>query len=88
MSQPVILALLWLVATNVIGMVPSRHRHWPQAYALIAVGLPILVAVFVVDGVIVGLIVLLMAASVLRWPVRFFLRWLASLIRRGEGETS
>ncbi len=88
MSYPMILALLWLVVTNVTGMVPSKYRHWPQAYALIAVGLPVLVAVFVVDGVIAGLIVLLMAASVLRWPVRFFLRWLAALIRRGEGEPS
>ena len=88
MSQPMILALLWLVATNVTGMVPSKYRHWPQAYALIAAGLPILVAVFMVDGVIVGLIVFSMAASVLRWPVRYFLLWLASLARRGEGEPS
>ena len=31
-------ALGWLVLANVTGMFPSKHKHWPQAYALIAIG--------------------------------------------------
>lgn len=73
---PLVLALVWLVAANVTGMFPSRHNHWPQAYVLIALGLPILAWVVWENGVPVGLLVLAAAASVLRWPVRFAWRWL------------
>ncbi len=83
MSLSLIFAFGWLVLANVTGMVPSKKKHWPQAYALIAVGLPILVWVVWTDGVWAALIVFLAACSVLRWPVRFFLRWLR---RRAIGE--
>lgn len=89
MSVSLILALLWLVASNVTGMVPSKHKHWPQAYVLIALGLPVLVAVFWQHGALIGLAVLLAAASILRWPVRYLFRWLRSrasdLIGRATG---
>ncbi len=40
MSLSVILACGWLVLTNLLGMIPSKRNHWPQAYAMIALGLP------------------------------------------------
>lgn len=42
MTLPLALCLLWLIAANLIGMLPSRDRHWRAAYFLIAVGLPLL----------------------------------------------
>ena len=75
MSTPLILACIWAATANLIGMFPSRHKHWPAAYALIALGIPILVWVFLEDGLIFGVLVFLAAASLLRWPVRYFMRW-------------
>lgn len=79
MTTSLMVALGWLVLANVAGMVPSKKKHWPQAYALIAVGLPILAWVFWESGVWVGLLVLAAACSVLRWPVRYLLRWMRRL---------
>ena len=75
MSLPLILGLVWLVAANLIGLLPSRDHHWRNAYILIAVGVPILGWVLVVNGVVWGLIFLLAAGSVLRWPVVHAWRW-------------
>lgn len=80
MSLSIVFACLWLIAANVIGMFPSRHHHWPAAYALIAVGLPLLGFVVMENGFWVGFIVLAGAASILRWPVRYLLRWVRSLL--------
>jgi hypothetical protein len=85
MTTPVILGLLWLVAANVIGMFPSKRQHWPAAYALIAVGIPLLGWITYVSGPWIGLIFFAAGASVLRWPVRFLLRWLTAVMRRSEG---
>ena len=76
MSIPLIAALLWLVVANVIAMFPSRDRHWRAAYVLIAVGIPLLGWLTRVEGPIVGLIFLAGGASVLRWPLIHFWRWL------------
>jgi hypothetical protein len=81
-----ILAFLWMIAANVIAMIPSRRNHWPQAWALIAAGLPLLAWVAVENGVLIGLVVLAAGASVLRWPLRHAwdrLRRLAGLSRDG-----
>ena len=82
MSIPLIAALSWLVVANVIAMCPSRDRHWRAAYVLIAVGIPLLGWLTKVEGPIVGLIFLAGGASVLRWPLIHFWRWL----RRPRGE--
>lgn len=84
MTTSLTLALAWLVAVNVIGMVPSKHKHWPQAYAMIALGLPVLVWVFWQNGFVIGALVTVAACSVLRWPVRYLFRWLRGLVG-GEG---
>lgn len=73
-------ACVWAVAANVVAMIPSRARHWPQAKVLIATGLPILAWVVWQNGALAGLAVALAGASVLRWPLRFLWGWL-----RGRG---
>ena len=75
MTAPLIAGLLWLVAANLIGMLPSRDKHWRNAYLLIAVGVPLLGWVTYVDGVVWGVILLVAAGSVLRWPVVYAWRW-------------
>ena len=82
MSPSLTLACVWLVTANVIAVFPSKHSHWPAAYALITLGLPILGWVFWENGVWIGLVVLAAAASVLRWPVRYLARWVSGLFRR------
>lgn len=86
MSLSLILACLWCVTANVIAMFPSKHSHWPAAYGLMALGLPLLGFVFWQNGIWVGLIVLAAAASILRWPVRYLARWVSGLFgARAEG---
>lgn len=75
MSAPLILACLWLVAANVLAMIPSRDHHWTRAYVLIALGVPLLVWLTWAQGVWIGLLFLAAGMSVLRWPVIYLLRW-------------
>lgn len=82
MSPSLITACVWLVTANVIAMFPSRHAHWPAAYALIAMGLPLFGWVYWEAGFWAALVVLVAAASVLRWPVRYLFRWVAGVARR------
>lgn len=83
MSSGLILGCLWFVAANLIAMMPSKHHHWPQAYALIAVGIPILGLITWQHGPWVGLLALAGAASVLRWPMIYLGRWLRRKTGRG-----
>jgi hypothetical protein len=76
MILPLVLCLVWLIAANVIAMFPSRDYHWRAAYGMIAVGVPLLGWVTYAAGPVVGMVILAAAASVLRWPVVFFWRWL------------
>jgi hypothetical protein len=85
MSTPVILGLLWLVAANVIGMFPSRRGHWPAAYGLIAVGIPLLGWITYHAGPWVGLAFFAAGASILRWPLRFLARRMRGGFTREEG---
>jgi hypothetical protein len=76
MMLPLALCLVWLIAANVIAMFPSRDRHWRAAYVLIAIGVPLLGWTTYEAGPYVGLALLAAGASILRWPVVFFWRWL------------
>ncbi len=76
------LACLWLIAANLVAMMPSRDKHWRAAYVLVAVGIPILGYVTWVHGPWIGLLVLAGGVSVLRWPVYFLGRW---MLRLGRG---
>ncbi len=75
MNLSLILALVWLVASNVIAMFPSRHNHWPAAYVLIAIGVPLVGYLTYENGPLVGVIALAAGASILRWPVFYLWKW-------------
>ncbi|MGR3661079.1 MAG: DUF2484 family protein [Paracoccaceae bacterium] len=84
MSTSAILVLTWLVAANVTGMIPLRGNHWPAAYVLIAIGIPILGYMVWENGPVLGLISLAAGASILRWPVVYLWRW----VKRVTGRTT
>lgn len=81
MSLSLILACAWAVLANVLAMLPSRDNHWTRAYVLIALGIPLVGFVTYQNGPWVGLFVLFAGMSVLRWPLRYLLRW---MFQRGE----
>lgn len=82
--MPLLCACLWLIAANLIGMLPSRDHHWRVAYALIALGIPLLGWVTWVEGPVWGLVLLAAGASVLRWPVVYLWRWLRRQVSATE----
>lgn len=84
MTLSLILACIWAIAANVIAMFPSRRNHWPAAWALIVVGIPLLGYVTYENGPWIGLIALFAGASMLRWPVRYLFVWM----RRGVVPTT
>lgn len=82
-SLPMTLALALLVLANVIAMFPSpKRKHWPAAYGLMAVGFPLLVWLIVEDGWLAGAVFVVAGASVLRWPVRYLVRWIRRVVQR------
>lgn len=83
MSLPLILACLWLVVANVLAMIPSRDNHWTRAYVLMALGVPLLGWIMWEHGVWIGLLVLVAAMSLLRWPVIYLMRWVRRQVGRG-----
>lgn len=83
MSLSLILAALWALTANVLAMIPSRDNHWRRAYALIAVGIPILGYVTYENGPWWGLAVLAAGMSVLHYPVVYLGRWLRRVVLRG-----
>ena len=76
MSLSLILACVWALAANILAMTPSKDYHWRNAYILIAIGIPILGFVVWQNGPWIGLLVLVAAMSVLRWPVIYLGRWI------------
>lgn len=82
MTLSLILAALWALVANVLAMLPSKDNHWRRAYALIAIGIPLLGFVVYQNGPWIGLLVLLAAMSLLRWPVMYLGRWLRGIFAR------
>ncbi|WP_294620298.1 DUF2484 family protein [uncultured Roseovarius sp.] len=80
MTLSVVLACLWIILANILGMIPSRDNHWRRAYMLIALGIPLLVFVIYQNGPWWGLAFLIAAMSVLRWPVVYLGRWLRARV--------
>ncbi len=70
------LACLWAVVASAIALLPSKRQHWPHAYVLIAVGIPLLGYVTYENGPTAGLVCFAAGASILRWPLIYFFRWL------------
>ena len=81
MSLSLTLACLWVIVACVGAMIPSKKAHWPFAYVLIAVGIPILGLATYQHGPWMGLALMLAGASILRWPVRYLFRFLRSAAR-------
>lgn len=86
MSLSLVLACFWAVIANVLAMTPSSDNHWRNAFALIAVGIPILGYVTAQHGPWAGMIVLAAGCSVLRWPLIYLMRWLRRSTYRGPAE--
>ncbi len=85
MSVSLVLALIWLVAANVIAMLPSRSGHRVPAFALIVIGIPLLGLVTWQNGPFAGLLALVAGASVLRWPLIYLSRRLRRSGRHNAG---
>ena len=75
MTLSLVLAFFWAIAANIAAMIPSSDNHWSRAYVLIAVGIPLLGYVTLQNGPWVGLLALAAGMSILRWPVRYLVRW-------------
>ncbi|WP_460274838.1 DUF2484 family protein [Celeribacter sp. ULVN23_4] len=86
MTLSLTLACIWAVLANVIAMFPSRHQHWPAAYVLIALGVPLLGYVTYENGPWVGLIAFAAGASILRWPMLYLGRWMKRVMAKGPAE--
>ncbi len=84
MTLSMILACLWLLAANVIAMLPTKDSHWTSAYVLIALGVPLLGFVIYENGLVWGLVVLLAGGWILRWPVRYLGRWIKRRLGLGH----
>lgn len=76
MNLSIILACVWALAANILAMTPSKDFHWRNAYILIGIGIPLLGFVTWQNGPWIGMIVLVAAMSVLRWPVIYLGRWM------------
>ena len=83
-SLSIVGVFLWVIVANVAAFFPSKRHHWPTAYVLIAVGLPLLVWVYVENGLVVALLCLAAGMSILRWPVRYLIRWVRRVILRQD----
>jgi hypothetical protein len=82
MTVSLFLACLWVIVANVLAMLPSRDNHWTRAYVLMGLGLPLLGFVAWENGPWVALAMLVAGMSLLRWPLRYLLRWLRGKSRR------
>ncbi|MHC0054101.1 DUF2484 family protein [Actibacterium sp. D379-3] len=80
MTLSLILACLWVVVATGAAYLPPRI-NWPLAYGLIAVGIPLLGFVTWENGPVWGLLVLAAGASMLRWPLIYFIRWAKRVLR-------
>jgi hypothetical protein len=75
MMTPLVLACLWGICATLVAVGPRRF-HWPAAVVLIVLGVPLLGWITYVHGLIIGILALMGAMSVLRWPLIFVLRGL------------
>ena len=80
MTTSLILACVWVVLACAIAMFPSKRHHWPAAYVLIAIGIPLLGYVTYENGPWLGLLCLVAGMSILRWPVIYLWRRINSLM--------
>jgi hypothetical protein len=80
MKISLVLACFWALVANVLAMTLSKDYHWRNVYILIWIGIPLLGFVTFENGPLIGLLVLIAAMSVLRWPVVYLYRWIESRV--------
>ncbi|MEL6523596.1 MAG: DUF2484 family protein [Pseudomonadota bacterium] len=76
MPTSLILVCLWAVGATIAAMMPSKRHHWPAAYVLIAIGIPLLGYVTYENGPLIGIVCFAAGASILRWPLIYLGRYL------------
>lgn len=86
MSLSLILAAVWALIANLLAMLPSKDYHWRNAYILISIGIPLLGYVTWQNGPWIGLVVLVMGMSVLRWPVIYLSRWVRRVFKGTDAD--
>jgi len=74
-TPSLILACCWVLVATLAALLPRRF-HWPAAFALIVLGIPLLGWVTYQNGPVLGMLVLAGGASMLRWPIIHLWRWL------------
>ncbi|KJZ20519.1 DUF2484 family protein [Loktanella sp. S4079] len=72
---------LWWVMAIVMRLLPTTDNHWTRAYILIALGIPLVIWVWIAFNPLVAFFVFLSGCSVVRWPIYYFYLWLR---RRGS----
>lgn len=72
---------LWVVVAWILMVTLTAKQSWPAAYGLIAVGVPLVFWMGWSMSVWWALLGVAVMALVLRWPVRYFGRWLKGLIQ-------
>jgi len=82
MSYSLSAACCWIILAAILAAIPSQDNHWRRAYLLMTLGLPILIWVYVSDGLFWGLAVTAAMASVFRWPLRYLFAWILRQVRR------
>ena len=66
----------------ILAAIPSKDNHWRRAYLLMALGAPILVWVYLSDGLYWGLAFTVAVISVFRWPLRYLVAWIVRTVTR------
>lgn len=79
LAEPPVWVAMWVVAAGLLSMLPTRRSHWPLAWVLLGIGLPLLGWTFAAAGPLWGLLALGVGCAVLRWPLRYGLRHLRRL---------
>ncbi|MGJ8605011.1 MAG: DUF2484 family protein [Marivita sp.] len=82
MSYSLSAACCWIILAAILAAIPSNDNHWRRAYLLMMLGAPILVWVYVQEGVWWGLVFTVAAASVFRWPLRYLFAWMVRQVTR------
>ena len=82
MTVSMLLICLWVVLAFVMAAIPSTDHHWRRAYVLIGIGFPLLVWITWHDGILIGLIGLIVGCSVLRLPVRYLWPWIKQKVAK------
>lgn len=78
------LGFAWLVAANVLALVPSKDNLWGRAYGLSLIGIPLLGWIVYANGPWVGLGFFMAGCSVLRWPLIYLGRWVRRAVSRAN----